>query len=96
MPNLHRNESDDNLEMDDEWGSDSEGSDMIINKLLRTDHSLKGRGNDSSNDSEEESDLELNEYVSQLNEYREKLDRECEENLELQSRINEKNSELKS
>eukprot|EP01083_Nonionella_stella_P044273 119263_1 len=90
---MNSGESDEIIEMDDEWGSDSECDDMIkhfeTTLLASCDSGVNGNGNHS--DSEYGSEMELNEYISQLNEYREKLDRECEENFELQNRINDKN-----
>eukprot|EP01083_Nonionella_stella_P109440 319136_1 len=84
-------ESDEIIEMDDEWGSDTEGDDM--------DHDLENNiklGLNNSSEEDEESNFELNEYVNQLNEYRDKLDREFEENLKLQGKIDEKNLEIEA
>ena len=76
---------------EDEWGSDSDNDEMVNHHL---ENNMKN-GN-SSDDSEDESNFELNEYIQQLNEYREKLDREGEENETLQLKIDEKNLELES
>eukprot|EP01084_Bolivina_argentea_P138061 243151_1 len=74
---------------DDEWASDMDAV-LDITKDLGS-----GFGTAAEEESDEEM-LELNDYVNELNEFREKLEKEGEENEMLSSKIDSKNMELES
>jgi len=81
---------------DDEWGSDTAGDDAMdqLAATLKVGDEGEMIISGMEEEEEDEEELELTEYVQQMREYRDKLDRETDENVELQFQIDAKNMEL--
>jgi len=77
---------------DDEWGSDTAGDTMMVD--FTADLNAERGSVHAEEEEEEDGHLELHEYVEQLHEYRARLDRETDENMELQFKVEAKNVEL--